>query len=64
MNLNFTANPPLEITYPECSPSVVGNNFTFTFKANKPAEYTCRLNSGQSYPCSKIVLHNYIVIAT
>ena len=50
----FTACSVLEVDYPVCSPSVVGNNFTFTFNANKPeVEYLCSLNNKQLTSCSK-----------
>ena len=50
----FTACSVLEVNYPVCSPMVVGNNFTFTFNANKPGvEYLCSLNNKQPTSCSK-----------
>jgi len=53
--VNLTACPLLDINHPVCNPSVFGDNFTFTFEANKPVvEYSCSLNNKQPSLCSKI----------
>lgn len=44
----------LEITCPVCNPSVVADNLTFTFDANKPnVDFSCSLNDKRPTPCNE-----------
>ena len=51
---NYTVCSAVEIRHPVCNPSVVGDNFTFTFEANQPVtQYLCSLDNKRPRPCSK-----------